>query len=63
MNTVKAIELFAGAGGLGMGVSHAGFETAGERSVRETLSRFQKPVASRVSVAFSSISVLSSASS
>lgn len=28
MNTVKAIELFAGAGGLGMGVSHAGFETA-----------------------------------
>ena len=28
MNKVKVIELFAGAGGLGMGVSHAGFETA-----------------------------------
>ena len=28
MNKVRAIELFAGAGGLGMGVSHASFETA-----------------------------------
>ena len=28
MNKIKAVELFAGAGGLGMGVSRSGFETA-----------------------------------
>ncbi len=52
MNTVKAIELFAGAGGLGMGVSHAGFETAAViewnryccDTIRENQSRGTAPV-------------------
>ncbi len=52
MNTVKAIELFAGAGGLGMGVSHAGFETAAViewnryccDTIRENQSRGTKPI-------------------
>lgn len=52
MNKVKVIELFAGAGGLGMGVSHAGFETAAViewnryccDTIRENQSRGTKPI-------------------
>jgi DNA (cytosine-5)-methyltransferase 1 len=52
MNKVKAIELFAGAGGLGMGISHAGFETAAViewnryccDTIRENQSRGTKPI-------------------
>jgi DNA (cytosine-5)-methyltransferase 1 len=52
MNNIKAIELFAGAGGLGMGVSRSGFETAAviERdryccdTIRENQIRGMEPV-------------------
>lgn len=52
MNKIKAIELFAGAGGLGMGISRSGFETAAviERdryccdTIRENQVRGMEPV-------------------
>ncbi|QQS53562.1 MAG: DNA cytosine methyltransferase [Candidatus Competibacteraceae bacterium] len=52
MNKAKVIELFAGAGGLGMGVSHAGFETTAViewnryccDTIRENQSRGTEPV-------------------